>query len=73
MHRNLPLLISVLFVFCAPALQSSAQIAPSVQAFDQGNELYREGKYQEAVDAYQKAIDGGYASGALYYNLGNAN
>ena len=49
-----------------------AQIEVAVQSFDQGNELYRTGSYQEAVEAYNQAIDGGYTSGALLYNLGNA-
>jgi tetratricopeptide (TPR) repeat protein len=33
---------------------------------------YTEGKYNNAVELYQKIIDGGFESAALYYNLGNA-
>ena len=73
MHRNLFFALAALLVCCAPVHQVKAQIAPAVQAFDQGNELYRAGKYQEAIDAYNKAIDEGYTSGALYYNMGNAH
>lgn len=49
-----------------------AQLEEAVQAFDEGNAAYREGDYQGAIDAYNKAIDKGYVSGTLFYNLGNA-
>lgn len=44
----------------------------AVQAFDEGNELYRTGNYRGAVDAYEAAVAGGYTSEGLFYNLGNA-
>lgn len=39
---------------------------------EQAEQLYREGKYQEAAELYQKILDGGQESAELYYNLGNA-
>ena len=38
----------------------------------EGNELYLDGNYESAVETYQSIVDSGYASGELYYNLGNA-
>jgi len=38
----------------------------------EGNSLYERGDYQGAVGKYQQALDAGYESGALYFNLGNA-
>ncbi len=55
-----------------PSKMVVAQIEAAVQAFDQGNEFYRLGQYSEAVETYHQAIDGGFTSGALLYNLGNA-
>ncbi len=70
---RLPVLSLVLFfLVCAWPVSVNAQIEAAVQSFDEGNDLYRTGNYQDAIDAYRKAIDGGYTSGALYYNLGNA-
>ena len=62
----------VLFFLAGLAPTAHAQLKSAVQAFDEGNELYRAGDYQGAVDAYRQAIEGGYTSDALYYNLGNA-
>ncbi len=39
--------------------------------FQQGNQLYQKGSYREAAEKYQKILEQGYESGALYFNLGN--
>jgi tetratricopeptide (TPR) repeat protein len=40
--------------------------------FDQANRLYEQGKFAEAAAAYEKMLQSGQASAALYFNLGNA-
>jgi tetratricopeptide (TPR) repeat protein len=40
--------------------------------FDSANRLYEQGKFQEAIAAYQSIVQGGRVSPALYFNLGNA-
>ena len=39
--------------------------------FQQGNQLYQQGKLKEARDVYEAILKEGYANGELYYNLGN--
>jgi Ca-activated chloride channel family protein len=39
---------------------------------EKGNRLYREGKYEEAVAAYQRVVESGKASPQVHYNLGTA-
>lgn len=39
---------------------------------ERGNRLYREGRYEEAVEAYLEALADGEASPVLHYNLGTA-
>lgn len=39
---------------------------------ERGNRLYREGRYEEAVAAYQEALADGGGSAELHYNLGTA-
>ncbi len=47
--------------------------AQNEEAFQRGNSLYNQEKYQEAIDAYQTIIDAGNESTSLYYNLANAH
>ena len=57
----------------APLAPARAQLAEAVRRFDEGNRHYQQGDYRRALAAYQAALDAGYASGALYYNMGNAH
>src|SRR6185436_15071392 len=41
-------------------------------AFEAANKLYEEGKYPDAIAAYDKLLETGNASAALYFNRGNA-
>lgn len=62
-----------LFLVVMGPTNAYAQIEVAVQAFDAGNESYRTGDYAGALVAYEEALAGGYASGALFYNMGNAH
>ena len=42
-------------------------------AFDAANKFYEQGKYSDAASAYEKLIQSGSVSPALYFNLGNAH
>ncbi|HEX3046759.1 MAG TPA: tetratricopeptide repeat protein [Bacillota bacterium] len=59
-------------------IQGPSQIvasSPSFQEpdllFQQANEHYQQGRYDQALLIYQGLIEHGYQSGNLYYNLGN--
>ena len=43
-----------------------------VDVFQRGEELYREGRFQQAVEQYEALLAQGIVDGAIYYNLGNA-
>ncbi|MEW6306980.1 MAG: tetratricopeptide repeat protein [Verrucomicrobiota bacterium] len=45
---------------------------PAADAFDQANKLYEQGKYADAAGAYEKLLQSGTISPAIYFNLGNA-
>lgn len=49
-----------------------AQTASVQEQFEKGNEAYRQGEYEAAVEAYRAVLDDGRTSVALYHNLGNA-
>jgi hypothetical protein len=42
------------------------------QLFFRANEAYKAGRFQEAVDGYNRLIQSGHETGHLFYNLGNA-
>jgi tetratricopeptide (TPR) repeat protein len=60
--------LAILIVACA--LRVEAQISSS--AFDAANKLYEQGKFVEAAAGYEKLLQSGQASEALYFNWGNA-
>ncbi|MEX1138148.1 MAG: tetratricopeptide repeat protein [Bacteroidota bacterium] len=60
----------LLFVWGTITVCASAQSPEDL--FDEGNVHYREGRFREAVAAYEGVIKQGYVSAPLYFNLGNA-
>ncbi|MBI5555766.1 MAG: tetratricopeptide repeat protein [Elusimicrobia bacterium] len=42
-----------------------------ISSFHSANEMYKQGKYEEAKDAYESLLGQGLVSANLYYNLGN--
>jgi tetratricopeptide (TPR) repeat protein len=64
---------SRLCVFALILLSSVLSHAETPTAvFDVANRLYEQGKYVGAAAAYEKLLQSGQVSSALYYNLGNA-
>lgn len=71
MKRALVILIpAVLLVL--PGLFTDALGDTGEEFFIQGNQAYRDGRYSEAAQAYERLVASGHASGHLFYNLGNA-
>jgi tetratricopeptide (TPR) repeat protein len=48
-------------------------VAQNQAFFEQGKERYRDGQYQEAINAWMQILDDGQHSSEVYYNLGNAH
>lgn len=48
------------------------QVTAQQTPFEKGNEAYKKGNYQDAINYYEKALSGEKHSAQLYYNLGNA-
>jgi tetratricopeptide (TPR) repeat protein len=53
-------------------LPLGSRAALSTAGFDSANKLYEEGKFADAASAYEKLVQSGQVSAALYFNLGNA-
>lgn len=50
----------------------STTLSAQEKVFDQANQLYNDGKYEQAVEKYQAILNAKFESPELYYNLGNA-
>ena len=71
MKRFLPLLALLLPLLAWGDSPSIISVSPDAQ-FDAANKLYAQSKFPEAAAEYNKLIQTGSISPALYFNLGNA-
>jgi tetratricopeptide (TPR) repeat protein len=63
--------LALLACLCTVLQHAQAQTTESVRLYEEGNRYYVLGEYEQARDAYEASVRTGYASGMLYYNLGN--
>ena len=42
------------------------------ELFHRGNQFYKDGNYESALNSYLEVLGSGYSGGDLYYNMGNA-
>jgi tetratricopeptide (TPR) repeat protein len=64
--------IAMIFVFGMSVAGSLLMAWGSDSLFHQGNVLYEEGAYEEALGIYNQVVQDGQESAGLYYNMGNA-
>ena len=62
-----PVAVLALLTVFAPA-----RAVAQGEIFERGNQLYQQGDYAGAVDAYEAVVKAGFDSAALHYNLGDA-
>jgi len=60
----------LIFLAISTVLSAKAQEADSL--LNKANEMYAQGKYQDAAIVYENILKQGYESADLYFNLGNA-
>ena len=60
----------IIFLLVVMSPLTGAQTAGD--EFERGNSLYREGKFEQAEEAYEAILKQGIASPSIYFNLGNA-
>jgi tetratricopeptide (TPR) repeat protein len=59
-------------IYILTLLISTFTIAQNNELFTKGNSLYNEGKYQDAINIYERILDTKNHSPELYFNLANA-
>jgi tetratricopeptide (TPR) repeat protein len=58
-----------LFLLCCGTISAAAPVS----LFEKGVDAYRRGDTLQALQAWESALEQGYESGALYYDLGNVH
>ncbi|MGD9763675.1 MAG: BatD family protein [Candidatus Binatia bacterium] len=71
LSRNLGRLAVGVALATALGARAYAEAPPEAEFFA-GNQAYADGRYADAVRAYEAVRDAGWESGALFFNLGNA-
>lgn len=61
----------LVFMFFSACLYAADVTNGLTELFYEGNNLYKDGKYDKAIEKYETIVNRGFASGPLYYNLGN--
>ncbi len=59
-------------IYIIALLLSTMAIGQNEELFAQGNNLYNDGEFQEAINTFEKILDTEYHSAELYFNLANA-
>lgn len=62
----------VMLFICLLAVRPAGALNEATRLYNEGNDLYKQGKYAEAAVAYERALTSGVRNGRVYYNLGNA-
>lgn len=70
MKQFISILILAMALF--PATDADARTNGWDEVFFKANQAYREGRFREAVQGYDRLIRSEHRNGHLYYNLGNA-
>ncbi len=65
-------LIFFIIIFLIAGSYKNAFALDTKSIMQKANDLYQKNNFSEAAEIYQKLVDDGYESTALYYNLGNS-
>ena len=60
-------------IYILAFLLTTLSVAQNNALFEEGNALYNEGKFTEAITKYETVLDAKKHSASLYFNLGNAH
>jgi tetratricopeptide (TPR) repeat protein len=61
-----------ILAFCLLFITISANSQTPEKSFEQANNYYISGNFEQAIEIYRAIIDDGYQSAELFYNLGNS-
>jgi tetratricopeptide (TPR) repeat protein len=62
----------LILLICLLAVRPVGAVDGATRLYNEGNALYKQGKYAEAAAAYERALMSGVRNGGVHHNLGNA-
>ncbi len=69
--RAIVLAVTVACGVTAILLGTPRSAVAQVEFYQEGNRLYQEGDFEDALANYLRVVDAGFESGEVYYNIGN--
>jgi tetratricopeptide (TPR) repeat protein len=66
------LAIFALLTLLIPLFEAQADLASATALFQKGNQSYEDGRFEQAVEEYEKILNLGVKNFRVFYNLGNA-
>lgn len=72
MKRVREMMVCLLLLVVAGGCMAQSNQTSYKVWFDEGNTAYNEGRYEEALSAYNQIVASGVESAPLYYNIGNS-
>ena len=64
--------VAAVDVLASAMFGASRPTADQVEFYQEGNRLYQEGDFEDALASYLRLVEAGFESGEVYYNIGNA-
>ena len=58
-------------ITASPAFGSPGPTVLQMEFYQEGNQQYQEGDFENALTSYLRLVEAGFESGELYYNIGN--
>ena len=68
--RNIVSAVIAACVIASPAF-GALELAAQVEFYQEGNQRYQEGDFENALTSYLRLVEAGFESGEVYYNIGN--
>ena len=66
------ILVVIATIICLTAQAATTPLTQVQEFFQQAGRYYKQGDYLKAGDLYRRILDGGWESGAVYFNLANS-
>ena len=72
MKEKIVIFVPLALFLLLPLFKANADVESASMLFKKGNQSYEEGRFEQAIEEYEKILDLGIKNFKVFYNLGNA-